>query len=91
MRSHAFAVVSERATAADLELGLGGSDLALGLAVGDRHAQVAGEQQHLVDAVAEAFEDVAGLGLAATANAAMFGEPDHPARVATRCAVMGEE
>ena len=38
--------------------------------------QVAREQQHLVVAVAQALEQVAGLGLAAPGDAAVFGEPD---------------
>jgi hypothetical protein len=37
--------------ATDLQLGLGGADVALGV-VGERHCQVAREQQHLLIAVA---------------------------------------
>ena len=68
--------------AADLQLGLGRAEVAFGLVVGERHRQVAGEQQDLVVAVAQAFEQVAGLGLA-PGDAAVFGEPDQQ-RVAPR-------
>ena len=70
-------------TAADLHLGLGRADVSLGLVVGEGHRQVAREQQYLMVAVAEAFEQVAGLGLAAPGCSAVFGEPDQQ-RVAPR-------
>jgi hypothetical protein len=63
-------------TSADLELGIGRADVALGLIVGERHLQIAGEQQDLLVAVVQAFEQVAGLGLAAPGAAPVFGEPD---------------
>nr|WP_255660508.1 hypothetical protein [Pseudonocardia sp. ICBG1293] len=69
--------------AADLELGLGRSDVAFGLVVGERHGEVAREQQHLVVTVAQAFEQVTGLGLSAPGHAAVLGEPDQQ-RVAPR-------
>ena len=70
-------------TATDLHLGLGRADVTLGLVVGERHRQVPGEQQHLVVAVAEALEEIAGLRLTAPGDAAMFGKPDQQ-RVAPR-------
>lgn len=53
-----------------------GRDVAFGLVVGERHRQVAREQQHLGVAVDRAFEQVAGLGLSPPGDTAVSGEPD---------------
>jgi hypothetical protein len=62
--------------AGDLELGLDRSEVALGAAVGERDGQVVGEAQDLGLAVAEPFEQVAGLGLLAPVGSAVLGQAD---------------
>jgi hypothetical protein len=54
--------------AADLPLGPRRTDVSLGLVVGERHAEIAREQQQLVVAFAQAFEQAAGLGRRCSAS-----------------------